>query len=174
MIFCWASSIQRDGQKSRILIFVDWFSFLSIILVDNIVTLIVFLCFHTANIDDNCCFLIRLSYRYVDDNMRIGRDDKGNIFVLERFEDNSNSQPFFFVFHMFPSRKVILSKHGQALIVDTFISRDSKFVSTQWESIPFRSTQPQLVTCIHCVGHDSFQEVLQKLCKEIAMMLNTH
>lgn len=53
--------------------------------------LIVFLCFHTCNIDDNCCFLIPLSYRYVDDKMRIGRDDKGNIFVLERFEDNSNS-----------------------------------------------------------------------------------
>ncbi|XP_058731004.1 fibrillin protein 5 homolog isoform X1 [Vicia villosa] len=32
-----------------------------------------------------------LDITYVDDNMRIGRDDKGNIFVLERFEDNSNS-----------------------------------------------------------------------------------
>ncbi|KAI5384266.1 fibrillin protein 5 homolog [Lathyrus oleraceus] len=31
-----------------------------------------------------------LEITYVDDNMRIGRDDKGNIFVLERFEDNSN------------------------------------------------------------------------------------
>jgi len=71
--------------------FLRFFSFLSIILVDNIVTLIVFLCFRTANVDDNCCFLIPLSYRYVDDNMRIGRDDKGNIFVLERFEDNGNS-----------------------------------------------------------------------------------
>lgn len=51
-----------------------------------------FLCFYATNVDDDCCcfFLIPLSYRYVDDNMRIGRDDKGNIFVLERFEDKSN------------------------------------------------------------------------------------
>ncbi|KAK7247538.1 hypothetical protein RIF29_42422 [Crotalaria pallida] len=32
-----------------------------------------------------------LEITYVDDSMRIGRDDKGNIFVLERFEDNNNS-----------------------------------------------------------------------------------
>ncbi|KAJ1412930.1 Plastid lipid-associated protein/fibrillin conserved domain [Sesbania bispinosa] len=31
-----------------------------------------------------------LEITYVDDTMRIGRDDKGNIFVLERFEDDSN------------------------------------------------------------------------------------
>ena len=27
-------------------------------------------------------------HRYVDDTMRIGRDDKGNIFILERSETN--------------------------------------------------------------------------------------
>ncbi|KAK7318486.1 hypothetical protein RJT34_03188 [Clitoria ternatea] len=32
-----------------------------------------------------------LEITYVDETMRIGRDDKGNIFVLERFEDNNNS-----------------------------------------------------------------------------------
>ncbi|XP_004503974.1 fibrillin protein 5 homolog [Cicer arietinum] len=31
-----------------------------------------------------------LEITYVDDTMRIGRDDKGNIFVLERYEDNSS------------------------------------------------------------------------------------
>ncbi|KAL2521369.1 putative plastid-lipid-associated protein 7 [Forsythia ovata] len=30
-----------------------------------------------------------LEITYVDDSMRIGRDDKGNIFILERFEDNT-------------------------------------------------------------------------------------
>ncbi|XP_020215784.1 probable plastid-lipid-associated protein 7, chloroplastic isoform X1 [Cajanus cajan] len=32
-----------------------------------------------------------LEITYVDDTMRIGRDDKSNIFVLERFDDNNNS-----------------------------------------------------------------------------------
>ncbi|XP_061345375.1 fibrillin protein 5 homolog isoform X1 [Gastrolobium bilobum] len=31
-----------------------------------------------------------LEITYVDDNMRIGRDDKGNIFVQERFEDSNS------------------------------------------------------------------------------------
>lgn len=47
--------------------------------------------YNYINIDEKCSyFLIPLSHRYVDDSMRIGRDDKGNIFVLERSEDDNN------------------------------------------------------------------------------------
>ena len=53
------------------------------------VKLIVFL-FYTIVDENGCCFLIPFSHRYVDDTMRIGRDDKGNIFVLERFEDSNS------------------------------------------------------------------------------------
>ena len=37
---------------------------------------------------DCVCFLNFLLCRFVDDTMRIGRDDKGNIFILERSEDD--------------------------------------------------------------------------------------
>lgn len=76
MTFCSESSTQRAGSRSRdpsnlLVVFYDYF-----------------ICNKVLHWSD---YLISSSVhrRYVDDTLRIGRDDKGNIFILERSEDES-------------------------------------------------------------------------------------
>lgn len=67
MIYCLEFSTQKAGSRSRSL---------PIFLHNSI---------NNASVTNQLIiFVYIVHYRYVDDMLRIGRDDKGNIFILER------------------------------------------------------------------------------------------
>lgn len=104
MIFCWASSTQRVGLRSRILSIT-----LGVIEATYLrpsyktVSFFFFPCI-LKNSSSNRFWITQLRkeqvvpwfhrHRYLDDSMRIGRDDKGNLFILERSEATWHSTSY--------------------------------------------------------------------------------